>query len=54
LFISDKLQGPAGKATNQKVRYENYIHPYELGLLSAGASLYQIDGYGRAVIFKNR
>lgn len=53
LFISNNLsQGPTGKATNQTVRYKNYIQPYELELISAGASIYKIDGYGRAVILK--
>jgi len=52
LFISNTLsQGPTNPTTNQTVRYKNYIQPYELELLSAGASLYVIDGYGRAVIF---
>lgn len=55
LFISNNLsQGPTGKATNQTIRYRNYIHPYELELLSAGALLYKIDGYGKVIIFKNR
>jgi len=53
LFISNNLsQGPTGKATNQTVRYKNYIQPYELELISAGASIYKIDGYGRAAILK--
>jgi hypothetical protein len=53
LFISNNLsQGPTGKATNQTVRYKSYIQPYELELLSLGASLYKIEGYGRAVILK--
>ena len=53
LFISNNLsQGPTGKATNQTVRYKNYIRPYELELLSLGASSYKIDGYGRVVVLK--
>lgn len=53
LFISDTLsKGQAGKATNQTIRYNNYIHPYELELLSNGASLYKINDYGRAIINK--
>ena len=53
LFISNSLsQGPTNPTTNQTVRYKNYIQPYELELLSVGASLHIVDGYGRAVIFK--
>jgi hypothetical protein len=53
LFISNSLsKGPTGKATNQTVRYKNYIQPYELELLSVGASLYRVEGFGRVVILK--
>ena len=53
LFISDGLsKGPTGYATNQTIRYKNYIQLYEVELISAGASTYKIDGYGRAVILK--
>ena len=53
LFISNSLsQGPTGRATNQTVRYKNYIQPYELELLSSGASLHKIDGFGTAVILQ--
>jgi len=53
LFISNILsQGPTGAATNQTVRYKNYIQPYELELLSSGASLHKISGFGKAVILQ--
>ena len=53
LFISNTLsQGPTGRATNQTIRYKNYILAYELELLSLGASLYKLDGFGTAVILQ--
>ncbi len=53
LFISDSLSsGPTGKATNQTIRYKNYIYPYELELLNSGAKIYKISGYGKAVILE--
>jgi hypothetical protein len=53
LFISDSLSlGPTGKATNQTIRYKNYIYPYELELLNSGAKVYKISGYGKAVILE--
>jgi hypothetical protein len=53
LFISNSLsQGLGGRVTNQRWRYKHYIQPYELELLSLGASLYKLDGYGTAVILQ--
>jgi len=50
LLISHKLSKDLGSATNFQIRYENYIEPYMRYLESIGAKIYDIEGYGQAII----
>jgi hypothetical protein len=54
LFISNNLSDGFSRASNHHIRYKNYIKHYEIELLSSGASMHKINGYGRAVIRKKR
>ena len=52
LLISDNLaNGPGGWGSNDKIRYDNYVHPYADRLISMGAVVHEIPYYGKAVIY---
>lgn len=51
LFISKNLKYGVGSGTNSQIRYENYIEPYALQLLSRGGKTVSIDGYGDLIIY---
>ena len=50
LLISNSLSTGIGNATNWQIRYDNYIEPYVDQLLDAGAFIYDIPHYGRAIV----
>lgn len=52
LLISRELDLYEGYATNQQIRYQNYIKPYREFLLSQGAKEYDLPTYGKAVILQ--
>lgn len=52
LFISNGLETGIGMGTNQKLRYLNYIKPYADYLLSQGAMVSNINGYGKVIFFE--
>jgi len=54
IFVSDILsnKNTPGIATNSYIRYDKYIRPYVTVLEDMGAKIYNISGYGKAVILK--
>jgi len=54
VFISNELANGTGFATNFRIRYENYIQPYAQQLEADGASVYDIQEYGRAYIMNQK
>lgn len=51
LFISNAHVLGEGTPTNHRIRYKQYIKPYEDFLISQGAKKIDIDSYGYAVIY---
>ena len=52
LFISNKLSKGVSRATNRTLRFKNFIQPYEIELLSSGASSHTIGGFGKVIILQ--
>ena len=52
LLISDNMaNGPGGWGSNDKIRYDNYVHLYADSLINMGATVHDIPNYGKAVIY---
>lgn len=52
LFISNNFATGVGAGTNYKLRYDNYVLPYERHLMGIGAVKTEIDGYGYSIVLK--
>jgi hypothetical protein len=53
VLVSDGLPAAIGFATNIQIRWDNYIEPYMEQLKRMDAEVYEVEGYGKAVILKN-
>lgn len=53
LFVSHGLSYGEGQPTNNLIRYNMYIKPYENDLISQGARRYNIPSYGYVVILQD-
>lgn len=53
VLVSHNLATNIGCATNYQIRYQNYIMPYARRLKEKGAKVYEIEGFGQAVIYRN-
>jgi hypothetical protein len=53
VLVSDRLTTTIGHGTNVQIRYDNYVEPYIEQLEEMGASVYDIERYGRLVILKD-
>lgn len=54
VLVSNTLATDIGLGTNCQLRYENYIKPYVKKLQDMGARVYNIEGFGQAIILNNK
>ena len=52
VLVSKTLATSVGFGTNVKLRYKNYIEPYIDKLISDGAKVYTLEGYGKVVVLE--